>query len=224
MGDEAKVKPEPVRSGHPLAIFALASFALLVALIGGNLLMTGRPDGGDVAILMWLRSVTGSGGVTIDLARGLTALGDNVTLWCLTLLVAGYLAVARRRPDLLHLVAVTASGGLLTTGIKAIVDRARPNVVHRLVDTNSASFPSGHAMNSAFVYGTLALLAVGSSRSQTEGRYIIGAALLLIVLIGCSRVLLGVHWPSDVLAGWAIGAGWAVLGLRVRQHAASNGS
>lgn len=223
MADEPTVRPEPIRSGRPLAIFALASFALLAVLIGGTLLFNGRIDGSDVAILTWVRSVTGSGGVAVDLARGITALGNNVTLWCLTLLVAGHLAVARRRHDLLHLLAVTASGGLLTTAVKAIVDRARPIVVERLVDTNSASFPSGHAMNSAFVYGTLALLAMRVCRSPAERRYVVGSALLLIVLIGCSRVVLGVHWPSDVLAGWSIGAGWAVLGLRVRRLANGDG-
>jgi undecaprenyl-diphosphatase len=105
----------------------------------------------------------------------------------------------------------SGGGSLLTFVLKSLFDRPRPDVVVHLVGVSSASFPSGHAMASATIYLTLgALLA----RVQPQRRLKIYAGVVaatLTVLVGLSRVYLGVHWPTDVLAGWCVGAAWAML-------------
>ncbi|RSU65281.1 phosphoesterase PA-phosphatase [Sphingomonas sp. S-NIH.Pt1_0416] len=198
--------PERVFLGAGLCAFV----SLLLWCIAGDLL------GGDIlsfdpALLYWVRDRTGDNGAAIALARDLTALGNNTTLWLITLLVSGYLAAAKRFRAFVQLVLATASGGLMTSSIKALVGRTRPTVVTHLVEVHSASFPSGHAMNTAFVFGTLSIIAARSKVDRRSRCYILAAALTLIVLIGASRVVLGVHWPSDVLAGWTIGLLWTAF-------------
>ena len=100
-------------------------------------------------------------------------------------------------------------GALLGTLLKAIYARARPDLVAHLVGTDSASFPSGHAMNSAVVYLTLAVLLARAETSVAVRRFLVSAAIGLTLVIGCSRLYLGVHWPTDVLAGWIVGGLWA---------------
>jgi undecaprenyl-diphosphatase len=111
----------------------------------------------------------------------------------------------------LFVVLAIAGGGLAGNLLKWLFVRARPDLVPHLVSVNSASFPSAHAMNSAVTYLTLGVLL---SRSQADRRvkaYLIGMALFLTLIVGFSRVYLGVHWPTDVIAGWAVGAAWAIL-------------
>jgi undecaprenyl-diphosphatase len=114
------------------------------------------------------------------------------------------------------LVLASVMGGVLLSGIlKLGVDRPRPDLVPHLVEEYTASFPSGHAMLSAVVYLTL-----GGLLSRVEGPrrikiYVLSVSVILTFLIGLSRIYLGVHWPTDVLAGWCAGATWAVLCWRV---------
>lgn len=169
----------------------------------------------DPAILLRVRAAVGEHGAAAALAKGITAFGNDVTLWAVTLLAAGYLIAARRRGAALHLLGAAGVGGLLTAGIKHLVERPRPALVAHLVEVHPPSFPSGHAADSAFVYGTLALIAVGGSATPAVRRYLAAAMLLVVVMVGASRVVLGVHWPSDVLAGWALGAGWALTAGRI---------
>jgi undecaprenyl-diphosphatase len=99
--------------------------------------------------------------------------------------------------------------------------------VPHLVDVTSTSFPSGHATDSALVYLTLAALLARTVPERVLRLYLIGIAILLTLLIGSSRVYLGVHWPSDVVAGWTLGAAWALassllysrLGVRASERA-----
>lgn len=202
-----------VERGLVLLIAVAAGALALLLLLGLGL--TGAATGLDPRILGFARSLTGEVGPIVALAKGITAFGNDVTLWTVTLIGAGFLFTARDRVAALHLAMVAGTGGLLTTGIKLLVNRPRPGIVRHLVDVHPPSFPSGHAMNSAFVYGTLALIGVRAARIPGARRYITVAAVLMIVLIGTSRVVLGVHWPSDVLTGWVLGTGWAVLGGRV---------
>ncbi|TIO49667.1 MAG: phosphatase PAP2 family protein, partial [Mesorhizobium sp.] len=90
-------------------------------------------------------------------------------------------------------------------------DRPRPDLVSHLVNETSLSFPSGHAMLSAVTYLTLGSLAARFLPNRRTKIFVLGLAVLTTVLVGTSRVYLGVHWPSDVLAGWCAGFAWAML-------------
>jgi hypothetical protein len=104
-----------------------------------------------------------------------------------------------------------AGGQLLSTLLKAGIDRPRPDLVSHLANETSLSFPSGHAMLSAVTYLTLGSLAARFLPGRTTKIYVLSLAVLITLLVGVSRVYLGVHWPSDVLAGWCAGFAWAML-------------
>ncbi|MBX3430985.1 MAG: phosphatase PAP2 family protein [Hyphomonadaceae bacterium] len=140
-----------------------------------------------------------------------TALGGFTVLALVTSLAVGYLLAIRRRGDALLLLVATLGGTAISEGLKIGFNRTRPDLVAHIVETTSMSFPSGHAMLSAVTYLTLgAVIAHTQQRAALRG-YVLGAAILLTVLIGMSRIYLGVHWPTDVLAGWCLGAAWAVI-------------
>jgi len=149
-----------------------------------------------------------------------TALGSGAVLTIIIVVTLGTLAVARRWLTAALVLAATVSGSLAVDFAKTLVARARPDVVPHLVEVSSLSFPSGHSANSAIVYLTIAILLAQVIERGTLRRYVAGVAVLLVVAIGVSRVYLGVHWPSDVLAGWSFGALWAVawwsVGARLR--------
>lgn len=140
-----------------------------------------------------------------------TALGSVTILTIITVLSVGFLLALRRRSTALFVGLAVISGALLSAALKAFFFRPRPEIVPHLVEVTSASFPSGHAMNSAFVYLTLAALLARSQRGRRVRIYLISVAMILTLLVGVSRVYLGVHWPTDVLAGWSAGAIWAAI-------------
>ncbi|MGE0740109.1 MAG: phosphatase PAP2 family protein [Hyphomonadaceae bacterium] len=141
----------------------------------------------------------------------ITALGGFAVLALVTLFAVGYLAAQKKWLDALMLLVATLGGTAISEGLKVGFARPRPDLVAHVVETTSMSFPSGHAMLSAVTYLTLgALVARTQERRRLRG-YILSAAILLTLLIGASRVYLGVHWPTDVLAGWCLGAAWAML-------------
>lgn len=141
----------------------------------------------------------------------LTSLGGVPTLTLITSLVVIYLLVARSYGTA-ALVTLSISGGAVLINIlKLGFARPRPEVVDHLVSVQSLSFPSGHAMSSAVVYLTLGALLARTERRPAVRGYIFAVAVLLTLLIGVTRVYLGVHYPTDVLAGWALGAAWAML-------------
>ena len=151
-------------------------------------------------------------------AVDLTALGGHTVLVLLVLASAGVLALARRRADALWLMVATAGAMLLNHGLKAAFARARPDLVDHLVEVVSPSFPSGHALMSAAVYLTLAGLLGRRGVDAPVRRSLFWLAVALVLLIGISRVYLGVHWPSDVLGGWVLGALWAWGCVRLAKH------
>jgi undecaprenyl-diphosphatase len=140
----------------------------------------------------------------------ITALGSATILLLMSALIIAYLLLGRRLRTALFVFAATAGGIALGGLLKLIYARPRPNLVPHLVDVTSSSFPSGHATDSALVYLTLAALLARTVPERASRVFIIAAAILLTLLIGISRVYLGVHWPSDVVAGWTIGAAWAL--------------
>jgi undecaprenyl-diphosphatase len=141
----------------------------------------------------------------------ITALGGFTVLALLSALAAGYLGIQRDWRAAALVIASASGGALISEGLKVGFARPRPDLVAQIVETTSMSFPSGHAMLSAVVYLTLgAMLARVQKRSALKA-YVVLGAIALTLAIGASRVYLGVHWPTDVLAGWCLGAAWALL-------------
>jgi undecaprenyl-diphosphatase len=142
----------------------------------------------------------------------LTLLGDLTVLTTVVLAVSG-LYVLRRRP--VRAAALAGAGVLawaLERGAKVLVGRQRPSVAWRLVELpNEPGFPSGHALCSMAIYGALALILARSLRRPVARGLVVGAGLGLAVLIGLTRIYLGVHYPIDVLAGWTAGLACALL-------------
>jgi len=141
----------------------------------------------------------------------LTALGGYPLLIVIVSVAMGFLLVSGKPdPAVFVFLSVTAAT-LANHFLKLVFDRPRPDIVDHLVSTQTASFPSGHATMSAVVYLSLAVLIVRLVKSNLVRAYVIATAILLTFLIGMSRIYLGVHWPSDVIAGWALGVAWASL-------------
>lgn len=203
---------------HPpfalIAMAALAGAVGVLALLGRTIaggaqfdfdtaLMLAMRQAGDPAIPdgpIWLKQVM------IDL----TALGGETVLTLAVIFAAALALASRHFLTAALVVAGTASGSVAVALAKLAVGRARPVLVDHLVEVGSASFPSGHAANSAIIYLTIALLAIQVIPRATARATVLGATILLVTAIGCSRVYLGVHWPSDVLAGWSFGTLWAL--------------
>jgi undecaprenyl-diphosphatase len=213
------------RRFHLLSNHRLESRVLLlfVALLAGAMILAkaaseiveGDTMAVDRAIVLALR-VPGDSALPIGppwlthAIIDLTALGSVAVLSLITCLATGYLLVERKPTIAAYMLAAVASGFVAGTLLKWVYARARPDIVTQLVGTHSASFPSGHAMNSAIVYLTLAVLLARSAQRRSVRIYLISAAISLTVLVGCTRIYLGVHWPTDVLAGWVVGGLWAV--------------
>lgn len=146
-----------------------------------------------------------------ETSRDATALGSIGVLSLLTLAIAGYLWLDRKFWMTLYLLAATATGLGLSLGLKHLFDRPRQTLVPPLSHAYTTSFPSGHSFLAAVVYLTLgALLATVITRKRLQV-YVIVVAVTLTIMVGLSRLYLGMHYPSDIVAGWMAGAAWAVL-------------
>jgi undecaprenyl-diphosphatase len=223
------IPPRPANAiwWTPVGLFARREFAVLAALalaaaaLWGFVELAGEVHEGethafDERILLALRNATdrsdplGPGWIE-ELMRDVTGLGSTGVLTFVTLAAAGFLALDRKSHAALFVVAAVGGGMLLSTLLKMGFDRPRPDLVPHGALVYTASFPSGHATLSAVVYLTLGALLARVQPRFVLKLYLLGLAILLTVTVGVSRVYLGVHWPTDVLAGWAVGAAWALL-------------
>lgn len=144
-------------------------------------------------------------------ATDVTALGSVAVLGLAVLLAVAFLGSLRRWTEAL-LVLVGAVGGMaISQSLKHLFGRERPDLVYRAVEAVNPSFPSGHAMLSAVVFLTLGALTARFSPRKRIKALALSFGVLLSLLVGLSRIYLGVHWTSDVLAGWSMGAAWAML-------------
>ena len=146
-----------------------------------------------------------------ELGRDATALGGVGALTLITVLVAGFLWIDRKRRMMLFLVLSTASGLAVSLTLKHVFARPRPDIVPHLSIVQTSSFPSGHSMLSAVVYLTLGTLLASIVPQRSLRLYVLAVACLMTFIVGFSRVYLGVHYPTDVLAGWIAGLTWALL-------------
>jgi undecaprenyl-diphosphatase len=143
--------------------------------------------------------------------RDVSALGSIAVLLLLSLAVISFLLIRRQVHAAVLVFAAAGGGALLMGGLKEAFGRPRPRLVpHLFGDVATPSFPSGHAMAAAAIYLTLAALLARLVEDRRSKVFVVGVALVLVLLVGVSRVYLGVHWPSDVLAGWTAGLCWAI--------------
>ncbi|SFF40522.1 undecaprenyl-diphosphatase [Aureimonas phyllosphaerae] len=199
-----------------LAFFGIISASLFGFLTIASEMREGETHAFDDAILRALRSPTDPadpiGPFWIEaIMRDLTALGGYTVLSLILVLAVTYLLMKGKRASALMMAVAVVGGVILSNLLKIGFDRQRPDVVAHLVDVHSLSFPSGHAMLSAVTYLTLGALLARSERGIVMRAYFMGVAIVLTLLIGSSRVYLGVHYPTDVLAGWCAGSAWAFI-------------
>ena len=170
----------------------------------------------DHNILLWLRQAddlqTPRGALWIkSVLLNFTALGSAPVLIFLTLATVIYLVIARKHFTAVFLAAAIVSGTILNAVLKHLFQRARPDVVPYLTEFSNFSFPSGHTIMSAIVYLTIGILLARTNTRRAMKIYIMALAIGLTLIVGISRIYLGVHWPTDVLAGWCLGIAWAIL-------------
>lgn len=195
------------------AFGGIAAGIWLFAMIAGGV-KEGETRSFDRQVLLSMRrpdlSLKGSPSFQ-EAARDVTALGGVVLLTFITAATAGFLALEGKQHMALFLCASIITGTLASTILKDLFHRPRPDIVPHAVYASSGSFPSGHSMLSAITYLTLGALLARSQQRRALKVYFLALAVLLTLLVGVSRVYLGVHWPTDVLAGWTAGAVWALL-------------
>jgi undecaprenyl-diphosphatase len=202
---------------HPPFVFiAMAALAGAVAILAilGRTIGNGHVFAFDSRVMLALRlpdRLTPVGPTWLRQAMvDITALGGETVLTLVVALTVGFLLVNRHLLTAALVFGGTVSGSIAVALVKQLVGRARPALVDHLVEVGSASFPSGHAANSAIIYLTIALVLMQIVEAKRARWFLFVATVLLVTTIGASRVYLGVHWPSDVLAGWSFGALWAL--------------
>ncbi|HTM04486.1 MAG TPA: phosphatase PAP2 family protein [Vicinamibacterales bacterium] len=191
-----------------------AGLFLFIRLAGE--VMRGDTQAFDVQIVRGLRSAADpsipKGPVWLQsVLLDMTALGSGPVLGLIVLIITGYLLLVRRLVTA-SIVLVTFIGGeIVDESLKALFMRPRPSVVPHLQTVVTTSFPSGHAMDSAIIYLTLGALLVRVVEGRFTKIYCMSIAIFLTLIVGVSRVYLGVHYPTDVLGGWMLGFLWAAL-------------
>ena len=185
-------------------------FGLIVVAV-----LTNRAAGFDAAGLQLWRTGTdfrprGAPWLT-EAVRDYTALGGVLLRHVVAIGALLALLFLRLRREAVLLALTIVGGWVVNSGLKLLIARPRPDIVPHLMEAGGQSFPSGHSFNSAVVYIAIALAFAALSPRQSVRLTVIGTAMALTMLISLSRVWLGVHYPSDAIAGWLGGAGWAFL-------------
>lgn len=158
-----------------------------------------------------------------EMGRDFTALGGTAVLTLTTVVVSVYFLLKHQWPTMLYIL-TTVGGGILISGVaKEFFDRPRPELVPHGSIVHTASFPSGHSMMAAVAYLTLGVLLARLQPRLALKIYILSVAVTLTFFVGISRVYMGVHWPTDVAAGWLAGGAWAMVCLFVARHLAARG-
>jgi undecaprenyl-diphosphatase len=200
--------------------FLVGGLLIVLLLLGfawvANLVREGQTQDFDIRMLRAFRQAGDPslpigpawlGGAALDI----TALGSGTVLGVVVAGLAGFMLLQGLRRTALFVVVASCGGWVLNSLLKEFFERPRPDIVPHLREVLTLSFPSGHAMTSAAVYLTLGALLMRIAERRTTKIYCMALAMFLTVLIGVTRVYLGVHYPTDVLAGWMIGLAWALL-------------
>ncbi|OFX01260.1 MAG: hypothetical protein A3E78_17265 [Alphaproteobacteria bacterium RIFCSPHIGHO2_12_FULL_63_12] len=201
-----------------LFLLAAASAGLFVFMATAGLVMSGSTLDLDQRVLLALRAADDlrqpvGPDWLLPAAREVTALGGTPLLTLLTLSLVGFFAVKGQGRTILILLAAVIGETILSGLLKDLFDRPRPSIVPHLVKASSNSFPSGHATSAAAIYLTLAVLIARDINERIVRNYVFFVAVTLALLVGASRVYLGVHYPTDVIGGLGFGAAWAAIVL-----------
>lgn len=201
--------------GVAVILVCVAGFAALA-----DEVMEGDTLAMDNAVLLWMNrhaspQLTG-------LALDVTALGAGTVVWLVVVVASVFLWTSRHRWSVLLLWVSIVGSGLINTVMKMFFERPRPQLFPwRVPYAGLSSFPSGHSMTSMVCYATLAFLIARLVDSKFLRRFTFGVAGVIVLLIGLSRMYLGVHYPTDVLAGFAMGLAWAsfcALGIEALRY------
>ncbi|MGY9048034.1 hypothetical protein P775_10200 [Puniceibacterium antarcticum] len=198
-----------------LVVILLIAGALWAFVALASEMLEGDLHAFDETLLLALRTAGDPtnpiGGPQVEVAmRDITALGGVTVLTLISLSVLTFLVLRRQRASAAFLAIAILGGQGLSHLTKSGFSRPRPDLVPHSVDVVTASFPSGHSMMAAVTYLTLAVMLARTESQLRMRAFYISVAAILAMLVGVSRVYLGVHWPSDVLAGWTLGAAWAL--------------
>ncbi len=207
--------PAPHAAKSLFLVSAIAACTVVFSLMAA-LALRGEPYAFDRDILLALRhagnlSTPAGPGWLVAAAKDITMLGGTPFLTILTLALTGYFIVRREWVFLAILLAAVIGESLIVDLLKDGFERSRPDVVPHLVKATSGSFPSGHSASAAAIYLTLAALLASRTGERAVRRYLFFVAIMLALLVGASRVYLGVHYPTDVIGGLAFGSAWAAL-------------
>ncbi|MBV9550369.1 MAG: phosphatase PAP2 family protein [Alphaproteobacteria bacterium] len=192
-----------------LLFFVVASLLLVFAVLGEEI-TEGETMKFDRSLANTLRALGAGAAWTAEAARDLTSLGSTAVLGLITGVAVLYLLLLKDRIGSAVVFSTVFGGQILSSSLKAWFDRARPDLLP-LPPNLSASFPSGHSMMSAVTYLTIAMLLTRTQPARSIRIFSVAVAVLMIVVVGLSRVYLGYHWPTDVLGGWCLGSAWALL-------------
>jgi undecaprenyl-diphosphatase len=216
--------PRLERKELRLLLIGLGLCAVLLLFIRlASEVMEGDTQAFDLQILRSLRSAVDPSRpvgpawmetILIDI----TALGSPVVLGLIVLIITGYLLLEARYVTAIIVLTTAISSEILDEVLKLLFARPRPSVVPHLRTVVSASFPSGHAMESAIIYLTLGALLMRVVEGRITKTYCMATAIFLTFIVGVSRVFLGVHYPTDVIGGWMLGFLWAAVTFLVTRR------
>ena len=195
-------------------IIRIAYLMLSAIVLASTWFSLGQPNGFDQTVLLLFRddslNLIGPHWLSV-IVRDITALGSNWVLLYMMISLSAILWCSQRRLDATKILMMTVGGVAISLGLKYVFERARPDLVPHLIEVYSPSFPSGHASMSMVCFlGMAVVLSRNWAHAQARHLFII-MAIFSAVLVGVSRVMLGVHWPTDVIAGWGIGILWVLL-------------
>lgn len=199
-----------------VSVFLVAALLLMFGFIADEV-MEGSTTALDQAIILLFRGGSDNLSGPIgplwvrEMARDITSLGSVAVLGIVSFVVVAYLLLERSRAEALLVLVAVLGGVAINSLLKIQFARPRPDLFVPAAKVFTASFPSGHAALSAITYMTLAALLARTTMDQRLRYYFVAIAVALTFMIGVSRVYLGVHFPTDVLAGWCIGSAWALI-------------
>ncbi|MGH7504282.1 MAG: phosphatase PAP2 family protein [Longimicrobiales bacterium] len=190
--------------GLVVGIVAAAAFVLV-----GEIMLEGATQALDESVLRWMAAHRTE--LLDHVALEVTSLGNTLVVATMVLVVSVFLWLSDHRISCYLLISAVVGATLINNLLKVLYDRPRPSIVGWETDVMTYSFPSGHAMTAAVLYASVAYLVGRLEPTPALRRATWTFAVLVIVLVGASRVDLGVHYPSDVIGGFVAGTAWVAL-------------